>query len=204
MKSFRILTGVILLLAGIGLAGIGVRLWLQPNEYESTATVHIRTPPVNPGVYDPYFIQAEFEIIQSHSVLRNVIATLNLSDRWSKKYNKGQRLSDSEVEEMIRRKLELKLVRNTQFLQIKMFDEDPSAAAALANAIALSYREYIRQQPQRPIEQGVLADLGGQLLGVAVPSIRPVGPNRYLAAVILGCGLFLMIGGMVCLKPSEG
>jgi len=38
------------------------------------------------AVYDPYFIQTEFEIIQSQLVLNSVIDKLKLNVAWGKKY----------------------------------------------------------------------------------------------------------------------
>ena len=39
------------------------------------------------GSYDPYFIQTEFEVIQSEVVLGKVIETLKLNEEWGKRYN---------------------------------------------------------------------------------------------------------------------
>jgi len=46
----------------------------------------------SPGMmagYDPYFIQTEFELIQSEVILGKVIEELNLNVEWGKKYNAG-------------------------------------------------------------------------------------------------------------------
>src|SRR5579859_7385442 len=48
------------------------------------------------GSYDPYFIQTEFEVIQSEVVLGNVIDTLKLNEKWGKKYNGGQKFTTTE------------------------------------------------------------------------------------------------------------
>src|SRR5690348_5418382 len=37
--------------------------------------------------YDPYFIQTEFEVIQSEKILDQVIDTLKLNQEWAKKFN---------------------------------------------------------------------------------------------------------------------
>src|SRR6266700_2110980 len=41
------------------------------------------------GGYDPYFIQTEFELIQSEVILGKVIKDLDLNAEWGKKYNAG-------------------------------------------------------------------------------------------------------------------
>src|SRR6185295_12922568 len=43
----------------------------------------------NAGSYDPYFIQTEFEVIQSQTILYKVIETLDLNTVWGKKYAGG-------------------------------------------------------------------------------------------------------------------
>jgi len=37
------------------------------------------------GVYDPYFVQMEFETIQSETVLGRVVEDLNLQETWAKR-----------------------------------------------------------------------------------------------------------------------
>ena len=40
--------------------------------------------------YDPYFIQTEFELIQSELILGKVIEDLDLNKEWGKKYANGE------------------------------------------------------------------------------------------------------------------
>src|SRR5262249_28212331 len=44
------------------------------------------------GVYDPYFIQTEFEVIQSELILGKVIAKLDLNKVWGAKFAGGDPL----------------------------------------------------------------------------------------------------------------
>ena len=46
--------------------------------------------------YDPYYIQTEFEVIQSEIVLNKVIEDLDLNTLWGRKYANGERLKTSE------------------------------------------------------------------------------------------------------------
>src|SRR5260221_721174 len=68
-----------------------------PVSYSSKATIKIERdstdvpsvngqPPVS-GIYDPYFIQTEFEVIRSQVILDKVIDKLNLNDAWHQKHN---------------------------------------------------------------------------------------------------------------------
>jgi uncharacterized protein involved in exopolysaccharide biosynthesis len=209
MKSLRFVIGVFLLLAGIGLAADGVSKLLQRNEYKAAATIKINPPPQSSSsAYDPYFLLTEFDTIQCHAVLSNVVVMLDLDELWSNKYNRGKRLSGSDTEELIRRHLDLRNIRNTTLIEISVFDNDPVEAAKLANAIARQYCKFKAEEFQRRASEAEKSNeplkfQAPEVVGPAVPQMRPVRPNRYLAAVMLGCGVFLTIGGIVCLNNSE-
>ena len=51
----------------------------------------------HPISYDPYFIQTEFEVIQSEVILGKVIEDLDLNNEWGKKYANGEPLKTSET-----------------------------------------------------------------------------------------------------------
>src|SRR5215467_10446828 len=53
--------------------------------------------------YDPYFIQTEFEVIQSEVVLGKVIETLNLNEDWGKRYNGGQKFTTTETMAIVKK-----------------------------------------------------------------------------------------------------
>src|SRR5205085_1358339 len=65
--------------------------FMYPESFSSTARIRVQRDhaditdinqaQLNLG-YDPYFIQTEFEIIQSEVVLTNVINALNLNEKW--------------------------------------------------------------------------------------------------------------------------
>src|SRR6185437_7589099 len=82
------------------------------------------------------------ETIQSHAVLSEVSKALDLKNVWSKKYNNGVPMSDSDIEAMIKSRIELHSVRNTKFIEIKAYSDSADEAAKLANQVALSYKQY--------------------------------------------------------------
>jgi len=92
--------------------------------------------------FDPYFLLTEFETIQSHAVLTGVIDAMDLKAKWGKKYNNGVPMSESDVEDMIKGRLDLRNIRNTKFIEIKAYSDSAQEAADLANQIAQSYRDY--------------------------------------------------------------
>jgi Mg-chelatase subunit ChlD/capsular polysaccharide biosynthesis protein len=120
-------------------------------EYASTARIKVEND-INdsPGGYsltaaqsgyDPYFIQTTFEIMQSDLVLGRVVDDLKLDEAWSKN-NGGQKLKKSEAIAQLKKRLELKPVRNTKLIEIGTTSSNPEEAAKIANAVADAYQAY--------------------------------------------------------------
>jgi len=94
------------------------------------------------GAYDPYFIQTEFEVIQSAVVLHKVIDALNLNEVWAKKYGAEGKLKTDETFTLLKRQIDLRPVRNTSLIDLRVFSDNADEAAKIANAIAEVYRDY--------------------------------------------------------------
>src|SRR6185369_9445994 len=107
------------------------------------------------GSYDPYFIQTEFEIIQSEVVLGKVIESLKLNEEWGKRYNGGQRFTTTETMAVLKKQIDLRPVRNTSLIEIRVFSEKPAEAALLANKIAETYQAYRLDQRRRLTQEGI-------------------------------------------------
>jgi len=69
--------------------------FILPEAYSSLARIKVeRMSPMSRdsqflrpySSYDPYFIQTEFEVIQSEVILDKVIDSLNLNAEWAKKF----------------------------------------------------------------------------------------------------------------------
>jgi capsular polysaccharide biosynthesis protein len=169
--------------------------FILPESYSSTARVKLnqdaseanRTPSahVPVGRYDPYFLKAQFEVIESEAVLGKVIDALDLNQAWGKKYAGGSPLKTSETLALLKGRIDLRPIRNTTLVQICVFSDDPSEAAKLANAIARTYQE------RR------LGIQGAEIVDLAVPGLRPVRPNKPLniAMGILGGLLLALVAG---------
>lgn len=111
-------------------------------------------PSQSPG-YDPYFIQTEFEVIQSERILSNVVQELNLQEQWGEKYAGGTKLKQQEALSLLREKLNLKPVRGTSLIEIRAKSEDPQEAANIANAVAETYQDYRSNQRRQLATGGV-------------------------------------------------
>ena len=94
------------------------------------------------GYYDPYFIQTEFEVIQSEIILDKVIDALDLNEKWRKKYNYEGKFKTSETRAALKRMIELRPVRNTSLIEITVYSDDKNEAAQIANSIATVYTDY--------------------------------------------------------------
>ncbi len=98
----------------------------------------------NPGirgglvqVYDPYFIQSEFEVIQSDVVLKKALQKLKASA--DKDDHSPSRV---ETVETLKKKLDLRPVKGTTIISIGAKSNNPDEAARIANAVSEAYSEH--------------------------------------------------------------
>lgn len=134
---------------------------MQPEMFPATARIKLERPaldalyPNHAQTYDPYFIQTEFEAIQSETILGRVIDDLDLKNAWSRRFTKGEALKRSETLALLRTRLELRPVRSTTLVEIRVVSEDPGEASKIANAIADSYGEWRRDAGHRLMEESL-------------------------------------------------
>src|SRR6266436_1851437 len=114
------------------------------------------------GAYDPYFIQTEFEVIQSQLVLGKVIEDLDLNREWGKKYDNGEKLKTPETFQLLKGRIDLRPVRNTSLIEIRVFSEKPAEAKRIANAVADAYLAF-RQEERKKLSTGGIASLLSRL-----------------------------------------
>ena len=107
--------------------------------------------------YDPFFIQTEFELIQSEVILGKVIDDLDLNKEWGKKYANGDRLKTSETIVLLKARMDLRPVRNTSLIEIRVFSEKGEEAARIANAVADAYKAHRHEQRMQLSKGGIKA-----------------------------------------------
>ena len=106
------------------------------------------------GAYDPFFINTEFELIQSEQILDPVIKKLNLATQWAAKAgNPSQPLSLERTRQILQGGINLQPVRNTSLIEIRVFSDKPEEAKLLANTIAEAYEQY-RVDHRRKLTMG--------------------------------------------------
>ena len=137
--------------------------FILPASYSSTAQIEIKEdqsviPEMNgqPGspVSDPVFLTTELEKIKGPVVLTNVVAALNLNDRWGARFGVGT-LKTSETVSYLQNMISLSPVRNTTLVDITVYSADKDEAALIANNIALAYQNYRIDQEQSLTKSGI-------------------------------------------------
>lgn len=140
---------VFLVLGLVLLTTLGVTA-LLPKWYLSTAKIRVEKPESevklfqaqNNAYYDPYFIQDQFEIIQSEKIIYPVIAQLGLNDILGKQLNDGVALpSGITYKYLLDKMLRVESRRSTSLIELNVYARDPALAAAIANAIARVYAD---------------------------------------------------------------
>jgi hypothetical protein len=135
--------GWLLFVVGLALVGTGIAVAVltAPNWYVATARVKVEPFP-NDGAhyfYEPVFLQKEFELMQSPAVLSNVFLRLDSQTPAGRKLAFLKRLSPADAGAFLRSSLNLRPVRGTSLVEIRISHEDPDAAELLAKTIAAAY-----------------------------------------------------------------
>ncbi len=100
--------------------------------------------------YDPYFIQTEFEVIQSQVILDKVVEDLNLNKTWGDKYHLDGPLKTAESRRILKGMIELRPTRNTSLIEIRVYSDNADEAARIANQLAKTYADH-RQSERRDL-----------------------------------------------------
>src|SRR5205809_5361554 len=107
--------------------------FILPESYSSKARIKVERDSTDisgiaermpAGGYDPYFIQTEFETIQSERVLGKVLEKLDLNNDWGKRYHGGVPFKTPDTITMLKGRMDLRPVRNTSFIEIVAYSEN--------------------------------------------------------------------------------
>ena len=115
--------------------------YFQPKIYLSYVTIKVEQERPSVAVfesqyvpsYDPYFLQTQYQIIQSQKVLYPVIEKLGLQERWSKG---GPPQTMDAIFQRLKGKIGVRRYPDTSLIQVMVQDEDRMLAADIANTIA--------------------------------------------------------------------
>ncbi len=112
----------------------------------------------NMPAYNPFFLRTEFEIIQSRTILQQVIRDLNLHVEWGREMTAdGSPLRMEDAVRILRGAVRVEQHRDTSLIAIRVYRPDANEAARIANQIAEVYRESRLAQTRRMISGGLEA-----------------------------------------------
>lgn len=133
----------------------------QPKVYTASVRikVEVETPTVGMAqgrdvpIYDPYWLQTQYEILQSQKILYPVVDRLNLRRTPGSNVDVPQEVAFKRL----KGQLTVRRFRDTSLIEITAFDHDGSRAAEIANTVAEVFErdrlEIKRQQTQKGIDK---------------------------------------------------
>jgi succinoglycan biosynthesis transport protein ExoP len=138
--------------------------YFQPREYQSSVFVEVKSTAQNPRIFatgdpnipihDPQLAPTVFQVIQRTGILYPVIDQLKLQDKWARD---GVRPTKEQAYAMLRSKLDVDEVRNTDLLQISVFNTNPQEAADIANKIVAVYQDKRVEEEKEILNRAVTA-----------------------------------------------
>jgi capsular exopolysaccharide synthesis family protein len=159
IKSRRIIVFMVFLLVVLV---VGTVTSFQPKIYMSAARIKVEQErlavavfePTQAVGYDPFFLQTQYEIIQSQKILYPVIERLDLRKHW------GGRETELPLDfafQRLKGSLGVRRFRDTSLIEIAVYDRDARLAADIANTIAKIFEQdrldVKRQQTQKGIDK---------------------------------------------------
>jgi capsular exopolysaccharide synthesis family protein len=137
--------------------------YFQPREYQSSSFIEVKSTASNPRIFttgdpnlpihDPQLAPTVFQVIQRTGILYPVIEQLKLQDKWSRD---GVRPTKEQAYALLRSKLDVDEVRNTDLLQIGVFDTNPQEAADIANKIVAVYQDKRVEEEKEILNRAVM------------------------------------------------
>ncbi len=109
-----------------------------------------------PSAFDPYFIQTEFEKIQSQMVLDKVVAKCNLTEEW-KRLNGNEPLDPISARKRLKKTIDIRQFRNTSIIELRAYDRERAIAQKIAQSIAEEYQTHRTDAQKKRVGLGIIA-----------------------------------------------
>lgn len=144
----RLRKALVLLVFGLVVLTTAGITTLLPKWYLATAKIRVEKPESevklfqnqNSAYYDPYFIQDQFEILQSEKILYRVIDNLKLNEVFGRQFGEGRTWPSAITYQYLTRKmLQVESRRATSLIELNVYARDAKLAADIANEIARVY-----------------------------------------------------------------
>ena len=133
----------------------------QPKVYMVTARIKVEPerPTVQIGggpgnempIYDPYFLQTQYEILQSQKILYPVIERLNLQQHWGG----DVKLPEDVAFRRLKASMGVRRFRDTSLIEISVYDHEGPLAAEIANTIADYYKDERLEVKREDTQKGI-------------------------------------------------
>ena len=108
-----------------------------------------------PTQFDPYFIQTEFEKIQSQKVLEKVVERCKLPTAWSP--DGADPLGPVKARKRLEKSIDIRQYRNTSIIELRAYDRDPDLASNIAQALAEVYEEHRSNLQKDRVKLGIVS-----------------------------------------------
>lgn len=161
--------------------GSGAITFILPETYQSVARAMIPGPEA-------------VSLFHSDEVLLAAAETLDLKRRLAEQHGEKAPLDTDRTLKLLRRQLRVRPGGNTVLVEIHGLSRNPREAAELANAVAKAGVDRARQDPQ-----ATRGDHSPAIVDLALPSTRPIRPNKVLNLVLgalVGTLLGIFSGGV--------
>jgi capsular exopolysaccharide synthesis family protein len=170
-RVIRIRWVLILLSFLLVLLTAAVVTYFQPRQYQSSVFIEVRSTAQNPHIWgpggdssmpihDPQLAPTVFQVIKRTSILYPVIDDLKLQAKWSEK---GETLSREQCFLLLRNRIQVEEIRNTDLLQVSVFDKDAHLAAAIANKIVGVYQD-TRVEEEKDIMNRAITSMNDEIV----------------------------------------
>ncbi|HEV7926442.1 MAG TPA: polysaccharide biosynthesis tyrosine autokinase [Verrucomicrobiae bacterium] len=139
-------------------------IWL-PKQYSSMVQIEVQKDDPEVDVAqthqsgsgtDPYFLTTQFKIIESYRILTNVIANLKLDEKLPLQ-NGETRWGIDQTYDYLTHRISVEQTRMTSLIEISVRNQDSKMAAAIANQVAESYKEFRVEQWKNSRLRGIQA-----------------------------------------------
>ena len=101
-----------------------------------------------PSAFDPYFIQTEFEKIQSQMVLDKVVAKCSLTEEWKLP-------DDIMARKRLKKAIDVRQFRNTSIIELRAYDRERGIAQKIAQSLAEEYQTHRTSAQQKRVQKGI-------------------------------------------------
>ena len=227
MHNLRRSAGSASIALGIISLAAGLYLQITPKLYRAMVRITVQKdvpdvvaaaggdPTEHGGVdFDPYWLQTQFEVLQSKAILYRVITNLNLNRKWGERFHEGPDLGTEVTYRVLKNQLEVRQYRSTSLSEIRFSSVDRHEAAAVANEIARVYVETkLAAQRERTnlerkawekerlksgtveeaVDQGIPKSSGAEIIDRAEAPDRTYYPNPAHSILLSGAGLLGII-----------